>query len=250
MFGGEDLRRLGLIAIALALASSGSYGPALGADRPSGDAVRSYVEGRRLLEEGRLDAAETKLEEAVLIDPNYLDALSTLALVYFKQGKMAHYRAVLQRAADLKSRQNVPPPRPRPSLAPPQPPGQAPGPPPPEPQVAETRRPAVEQERPAPFMGPEPKDVFILQSKGKRDPLGNLRIDGQVKNNTSDTVQRVEVSLVAFNSEGRAIEPPLTYRGPWQLGPGETAPFSIDVVDKNDKVERFDLKPSWEPIQR
>jgi tetratricopeptide (TPR) repeat protein len=240
------VHRLSLIAATLALVLLGSYGPSLGADRPSGDAVRHYVEGRRYMDQGLLKAAEAELEEAVLIDPDYLDALSSLALVYFKQGKMSHYRAVLQRAVDVKARKNAPSPLPRPALVPPQPPGQ----PAPEPQVAGPSRPVILQERPAPPKAPEPKDVFVLESDGKRDPLGNLRVDGQIKNNTSETVQRVEVSLVAFNSEGKPIEHPFTYRGPWELRPGESATFSIDMVDKSDKVERFDLKPSWEPIQR
>jgi tetratricopeptide (TPR) repeat protein len=223
----------------------GIFTLAYGAEKPLARAVDHYIEGQRYLQQGFLEAAEDELEEAVRLDPNYVDALSSLALVYLKRGKMTHYRAVLKRAAEVKAKQKTPPPRKKPPMLPPEPPSEptwGPGAPPAPPPVLSPKEARLRKK-------PEPKDVFIVESRGKRDPLGNLRIDGRVKNNTSKTVRRVDVSLVAFNSNGKSIAPPTTYRGPWELQPGEKAPFSIDVSDRNNKVERFELKPSWEPVK-
>lgn len=218
--------------------------------RPDTQALRHYIEGVRLMDLGRLEAAEQELEEAVRIDPDYVDALSTLALVYLKRGKTVHYRAMLERAVAVKSRQSPELQQARPLMAPPE---LAPEPPPAPPRGAEpSRRAELERQElpaPKPQKRPEPKDVFIVASRDKRDPLGNLRIEGQVKNNTSRTVRRVEVALAAYSASGRPIDPPLTYRGPWELLPGQEAPFSLDVVDREEPVERFDLKPSWELAQ-
>lgn len=234
--------------VCLALASG-----ARGAESSSASAVQHYIEGQRYLQQGFLERAERELEEAVRIDPDYLDALSSLALVYLKRGKMTHYRAVLDRAVAVKARQSSPAERPRPRLKPLEPPpGPASTPEAPEPpttaRAPEAAPPVFSHPEPEPEPKPEPREVFILESRGKRDSLGQFRIEGEIKNNTPLTVRRVEVSLVAFNSQGKSIDPATTYRGPWELKPGEKAPFSIDLTDSADKVERFELKPSWESV--
>jgi tetratricopeptide (TPR) repeat protein len=210
------------------------------AQRPSQEALEHYTKGLRYLDDGFLEAAEAELEEAVRLDPEYLDALSALALVYLKRGKEAHYRAVLERAVEVKSRRTGPLELPKPPLAPPEPPE--------EPAMLPEPKEAREPSEPELWrhQGPEPKEVFILERRARRGLSGELRIEGKIKNNTSRTVQRVEVGLEAFDSRGKPIHPPFTYRGPWELLPGQQAPFSIVVADRGEPVERFDLKPSWQ----
>lgn len=240
------MRLKGLAAVFLTLIWLALASPALGAESSSASAVQHYIEGQRYLQQGFLERAESELEEAVRIDPDYLDALSSLALVYLKRGKMTHYRAVLSRAVAVKARQASPAERPKPRLKPPEPP---PGPasePPATARAPEAAPPVFSRPEPEPEPKPEPKEVFIIESRGQRDSRGLLRIEGEIKNNTPETVRRVEVTLVAFNSRGESIEPATTYRGPWELKPGEKAPFSIDLTQSAEKVDRFELKPSWE----
>lgn len=232
---------LGVLAAASMVAGSALAEKGL---EPSSEAVRHYAAGKRLLDRGALEAAEAELERAVRLAPDYLEALSSLALVYRKRGKMTHYRAVLKRAAAVKAKQSRPPKESPPRLAPPELPGSAP--PPKEPEPA---RPTEAERNRWRHEGPEPKEVFVTESEFRRGPLGNLRIEGTVKNNTSKTVKRVVVALMAFNAAGRPLDPPLTYRGPWELNPGEQASFRLDVADRDDQIERFDLKASSGPLE-
>ncbi|MDV2495026.1 MAG: FxLYD domain-containing protein [bacterium] len=236
------MRRLAVLGIVLTTVLVAGVALAQKGQGPSSEAVRHYTAGMRLLERGALEAAEAELERAVRLAPDYFEALSSLALVYRKRGKMTHYRAFLKSAAAVKAKQSVPQKQPTPSLAPPAPPG--PAPPPKKPEQARPTRAERNRWR---HEGPEPKEVFVTEREVRRGPLGNLRIEGTVKNNTSKAVERVVVALVAFSADGRPVDPPLTYRGPWELNPGEQASFSLDVADTGDKVERFDLKASWGP---
>jgi hypothetical protein len=207
---------------------------------PSPEAVRHYTTAKRAIERGALEEAEAELERAVRLAPEYLEALSSLALVYRRRGKMTHYRAFLKQAAAVKAKRSGPAKEPPEHLAPPELVGVAP--PPGEPEPA---RPAEADRTRWRHEGPEPSEVFVTEREFKRGPLGNLRIEGTVKNNTPKTVRRVVVALVAFDSDGRPLDPPATYRGPWELNPGEQASFRLDVADSDDHVERFDLKASW-----
>lgn len=236
------MRRLAVLGIVLTTVLVAGVALAQKGQEPSSEAVRHYTAGMRLLERGALEAAEAELERAVRLDPDYFEALSSLAYVYRKRGKMTLYRAFLKHADKVKARQSEPAGRPTPLLASPKPLAHPPPPEPPE--MAPAKKPERDLWR---HEGPEPKEVFVTEREFRRGPLGNLRIEGTIKNNTSKAVERVVVALVAFSADGRPVDPPLTYRGPWELNPGEQASFSLDVADTGDKVERFDLKASWGP---
>ena len=240
MAEGSLMRWPNILSVVLTFALLASAALAQGSREPPPEARRHYTEGMRHLERGAFEAAEAELEMAVRLDPDYVKALSSLALVYLKQGKKIHYRAFLERASELKARGSATAGPPKRGLAPPElPGGSAP------PKKVEQARAALPDRSRWRHEGPEPKGVYVVEREAMRGSLGNLRIEGTVKNNTSKTVRRVVVALVGFNAEGRLVGPPLTYRGPWELPPGEQAPFSLDVSDSNDHVERFDLKASW-----
>ena len=240
MAEGSLMRWQNILSVVLTFALLASGALAQGSREPSAEAVGHYAEGLRHLDRGALEAAEAELEEAVRIDPEYLEAIGSLALVYLRRGKRAHYRAFLERASELKARESSRAGPRMPRLAPPQLPGGSV-----PPKKVERARAALPDQRRWRHVGPEPKGVYVVEREAMRGPLGNLRIEGTVKNNSSETVRRVVVALVGFNAEGRPVGPPLTYRGPWELPPGEEAPFSLDLSDSNDHVERFDLKASW-----
>lgn len=78
-----------------------SYSSIVQAEEPK-EAAQHYTEGLGYLNEGELDAAESEFEEAVRLDPEYLEALGSLALVYLKREKKTHYQAILKRIAEVR----------------------------------------------------------------------------------------------------------------------------------------------------
>jgi tetratricopeptide (TPR) repeat protein len=80
----------------------------MAAPTANNEAMIAYNEGTRLMNENRLDEAETYLKEAVRLDPLFVDAMDHLGLVYRKQNRFPEAEAMYLQSIAANKNNTVP----------------------------------------------------------------------------------------------------------------------------------------------
>jgi hypothetical protein len=94
---------LGALALTCSLASTAGADAGAGSEVDKPTAVRLFEEGRKLLAEGRADAACKKFEQSIRKDPRAVGTLLNLGLCNERQGKIATALALFVEAFDRAS---------------------------------------------------------------------------------------------------------------------------------------------------
>jgi len=91
--------------------------------------------------------------------------------------------------------------------------------------------------------GPLPQGLEIESHSRYLDSINWLHIVGEIKNIASEEATFVKIAATCFDHEGRVVYAGLGFSDPYDLNPGQTAPFEILIEsDRASKVATYELQ--------
>lgn len=85
------------------------------------------------------------------------------------------------------------------------------------------------------------RNIEIINSSSNVNSINYLEISGQVKNNTSENQEYVQIVATFYNKEDVVVDVGMTYSSVDVLQPGGTSPFKLTVKNR-DEITDYKLQ--------